>query len=365
MKTKYPFAVFLILVAAVLLVFGFSLLPIEDSGMAIDWKQFWTATHWFQSNYSSTGLRVPPWTLPVIWVFTIFPLNVSWGLAACATLAVLVASVPSEVGKKRWLIGLWVIATSYLTLRQVADGNLEAFVMAGILLILGSLGRKNPWLLAVGILLAATKIQETWLLLIATAVAVAIVWSRRDVMRAFLITLAFSLPFLFWKGGEWINEIVNSPYPGTAVDSSLQATLGRLGLPAFVYWIVWIAVLAITIHVLRKQFWNLGRIEAGMLIIAGLLLAPYAASNSVLTPLAIGVVPFFQEHRRLGLGLLLFYFLPYLALARPDLRAAYESTYWTAVLLLTWLFLFVLLGLQPPAWESAKSSSRADTESNS
>lgn len=343
MKTKYILAVFLILVAAILLAFGLSLLPVEDSGMAIDWKQFWTATHSFQSNYSSTGLRVPPWTLPLIWVFTIFPFNVSWGLAACATLALLVASVPSAVGKKRWLIGLLVIATSYLTLRQVADGNLEAFVLAGILLLLASLRRKNPWLLAIGILLAATKIQETWLLLIATAVVVAMVWSRRAVIRALLITFAFSLPFLFWKGGEWINEIVTSPYPGTIVDSSLGATLARLAAPNYLYWILWLAIAATTLYVLVHRGPRIERMEAGLLIAASLLLAPYAAGNSALVPLAIGVIPLLQRRVFLGLGLVVLYDLPYLALTRPDLRATSESNYWTFVLLVTWIALAFVL----------------------
>jgi hypothetical protein len=45
---------------------------------------------------------------------------------------------------------------------------------------------------------------------------------------------------------------------------------------------------------------TLTREKAAMLITASLMLAPYAAGNSFLTPFAIGIIPMWQTRRRLG-----------------------------------------------------------------
>jgi hypothetical protein len=337
-KVQKLAALVLLAIAALLFVWAFVHLPWQDSGFAIDWKQIWQATQGLRADYANTELRTPPWALPILWLFTSFPLSASWALAACATLAVLVLSVPHIAGKRMWLLGVLLLASSYPALRQMVDGNLEALVIGGVLLLLWAARRQHPLGLAIGLLLAAAKVQETWLLLIVLSHILIRTWPKRSLLQTLAYAAALAIPFLIWRGGDWLFAIMHFPWPGTAIDSSLQAAIGRLGLPTFLYWAIWLVVLVATMIGISRRSWMLGRVEAGLLVTAGLLLAPYAASNSVLTPLAIGVTPFFQEHRRLGLGLLLFYFLPYLALARPDLRAAYESTYWTAVLLLTWLF---------------------------
>jgi hypothetical protein len=350
-KVQKLTALVLLAIAALLFVWAFAHLPWQDSGFAIDWKQIWQATHGLRADYAHTELRTPPWVLPVLWIFTSFPLSVSWALAACATLAVLVFSVPRSAGKRMWQLGVLLLASSYPALRQIVDGNLEALVIGGVLLLLWAAGRQHPLGLAIGLLLAAAKVQETWLLLIVLGIILIRTWPKRSLLQTLVYAAALAAPFLIWRGGDWLFAILHFPWPGTAIDSSLQASFARFGFPNFSYWGVWLAGLAVSLFVIRRRRWMVGRIEAGLLVTAGLLLAPYAASNSVLTPLAIGVVPFFQQNRRAGLGLLFFYFLPYLGLSRPDLRAGYEALYWTLVLLLTWLFLIRQLLLKPPVQE--------------
>jgi len=350
-KTK-NLAVVLVAIAIFLLVWAFSRLPIEDSGLAIDWKQIWTATHGLQANYAATELRTPPWALPVMWLFTLFPLNVSWGLAACATLVVLVLSVPRAASRRKWLLGVALLASSYPALRQIVDGNLEALVIGGILLLLWGAKRKNPWALAAGSLLAAAKVQETWLLLILLGFWLLREWPPRSLLKAAGLAIGFAAPFLVWKGIDWLNAILHFPWPGTAIDSSLHATLARLAVPNYLYWILWLAIAAITIYVLFRRGLHIGRIDAGLLLTAGLLLGPYAASNSVLVPLAIGVIPLLQRKLSLGIGLLVLYDLPYLALTRTDLRVNWESSYWTAILLITWMALALILFLSDRSREA-------------
>ena len=123
------------------------------------------------------------------------------------------------------------------------------------------------------------------------------------------------------------------------VSSSLNASLARLGAPLLIIWIFWLTIFFLTLRSIISKGWPLSRAMTGWLTSAGLLLAPYAASNSVLTPLALGVIPFFQKNPQRGIALLALFNLPYLALGRPELRANWESSYWTVVLLITWITL--------------------------
>lgn len=321
---------------AALFAWAFSRLAISDSGLAIDWKQIWGATHKLRADYANSELRTPPWLLPLIWPLTSFELAPSWGLAAFATLSILVLSVPRRTGRGQWLLGAALLATAYPSLRQVVDGNLEALVIGGVLLILWAVKREHSLGLAAGALLAAAKIQESWLLFFVLALWLLREWPLRKLLASTAWALALAAPWLLWKGSEWLNAVLSFPWPGSAIDSSLRASLARLGIAATLSWALWALLLGLTLWALMRDGRKMDRIRAGWLVASGLLLGPYAASNSVLTPLALGVIPLMQKRQALGLGLIALYNLPYLALSAPQLRAAWESGYWTGVLLISW-----------------------------
>jgi hypothetical protein len=352
-------AVALIFLALLLFILAFNNLPLGDSGVAIDWKQIWNATHGFTANYGNTELRNPPWILPLLWPITLFPLGVSWALASAATLIVLVFSVPRQ-NQKTWFLGTLLLVCSFPALRQVMDGNLEAFVIAGVILALWGAKYKNPWALALGILLAAVKIQETWLFLFALSTSVITIWPRRSIMKMISLVLVIAVPFILWKGNEWSYAMLHFPWPGSAIDSSLQATVARIALPLQLYWLMGGAILSITLGVLWRRGVQFSRSEAGLLVTASLLLAPYAASNSVLTPLAVGVIPLLQRRPIFAISLVALHDLPFIALGRPDLRSTMESSYWTLVLLVTWVILVVDLAGQSRETVSTKSSFPSD-----
>ncbi len=336
----------LILLAVLFLVIAFNQLPVENSGLAIDWKQIWRATHNFEANYGSTEFRTPPWVLPLLWPLTLFPLSASWGLAASLTLGVLVVSVPRQVQRKTWFVGVLLLVTSYPALRQIIDGNLEALIIGAVLLLLWGVKIRNPWALGIGILLAAAKIQETWLVLIVLSFWLLLNWPRQSILKATLVAFVIALPFVLWKGAEWSHAMLHFSWPGTAIDSSLQAAMKRLTIPSPVFWFLWAVIFLTTINILLWRKPPIGRSEAGLLISASLLLGPYAASNSVLTPLAIGVVPLLQRRPLFALSLIALYDIPFIALGRPDLRATLESSYWTLILLITWMIFVFDVGRQ-------------------
>lgn len=331
-NSRQLLAIALLVLVAALFVSVFSNLPVENGALAIDWKQIWAGTHAFSANYGTTELRTPPWALPLIWPLTLLPLEVSWGLAAAATLAIIVLTVPRQK-PRGWLLGVLLLAGSYPALRQLIDGNLEALVIGGVLLTLAADRRKNPWMLAAGVLIAAAKIQETWLFFAWFAVHIWRTWPRSEIAKAGLGAFAFAAPFLVWKGADWLQALATFPWPGTAIDSSLSAFSVRIA--SNLLFILWPIVFVATLFVFRPGR-EISQLEAGVLVAAGLMLAPYAASNSVLTPLAIAAPVLLMQRPLIGIALFFLASAPYVLLSNLAWRTQNESNYWTVVIFVIW-----------------------------
>ena len=185
----------------------------------------------------------------------------------------------------------------------------------------------------------AAKIQASWLLLPYLAYLAWRSWPRALALRSLTWTLGLAAPLLLWKGGAWLNAMIAFPWPGTLIDSSLQASLARLNAPTWLIWGAWLLLAALLVFRFLRDAPLLERSKIAALVTGGLLLGPYAASNSVLTPYALGVISLLQRRPLIGAALAALYSLPYLALSNPDWRFAWESTYWTAVLVITLLVL--------------------------
>ena len=113
-------------------------------------------------------------------------------------------------------------------------------------------------------------------------------------------------------------------------------------------------MLVTCLFVFVRGSWRLGPLESGLAITAALLLAPYAASNSVLTPFGIGAIPLLQKNWKFGIALVGVVDLPYLFAAQPTLRQIWEANYWTGVLLLMFVILSIYL-FQQKNLEPAKA----------
>ena len=321
-----------------LVAWAFAQLPIEQRGYAIDWKQLWADTRLFTANYDGKGLFNPPWVLPLLWPLSALPLAFSWAVLGFATLNLLILSVPRQPGRISWLAGVALVVLSYPALRQLIDGNLEVLVIGGGLLILWALPRQHTLGMAAGMLLAAAKIQESWLLLGVAAILIAREWAPRQWLRGLGWGALLAGPLLLLYGRDWwlSNLSFTRIWPGTPVDSSIYGLLLRFGLPTWLWVLAAAFILGAGFWIARRRGLTLGRLDAGWLLAAGLLLAPYAASNSVLTVLAIGVIPLFQRWPLAGLALIFLYDLPLLTGGNAELRLAWEASYWTLVLFLSW-----------------------------
>lgn len=334
-SAKIAAAVLLLAVAAYLLMAFFERLPIEGTTLAMDWRGLWMALQGGTLKYG-TGLRNPPWSILPLLPLGLLTFRAGWGLLNFITIAVLVASVPRSSSTKLWWLGTALLATSFLTLRQLADGNFEGLVIAGILLVLHGYRTLKPWILAAGMLLATAKPQETWLLVACLAVYVLRTWPLKKGLAAGLVTGLVMTLTLAWFGRDWWNAMTGIPQRGSVMDCSLLAAVGRLGLPTWVFIVSGGGLLAATLYVVWADRPTIEREKAGMLIAASLLLSPYAAGNSFLTVLAVGIIPLLQSRPAAGAILVALADLPYLFLPVPDIRFRWSTYYWTALLIVTW-----------------------------
>jgi hypothetical protein len=141
-------------------------------------------------------------------------------------------------------------------------------------------------------------------------------------------------PCLLWFGPAWISGMAAIAERGSIMDVSLGAALNRLGLPLISVGLGWMFLAGATLALARFTRPDLSREKAAILIAASLLLSPYAAGNSYLTVVAVGVLPLFFARPWLGGLLLALTSLPYFA--NRDLLFYGQAYYWTALLLLTW-----------------------------
>ncbi|MBN1439126.1 MAG: DUF2029 domain-containing protein [Anaerolineales bacterium] len=349
MKSRRPpmlswLAAAIALAAALLLIVGFFLhMPTEGTTLALDWISIRAGLEDWDLAYAvENGLRYPPWSAALLLPLAQIPMGAGWGVIAFLTLAVLSLCLPggTRPGRTR-ILAIFALALSYPALRTIADGNIEFLVLAGLVILERGLIGKKPVLAGVGLLLAATKVQETWILILALPLLAGKEWFPRRGAGALGTAAAVGLPAMAWRGREWLLSIVTSPFRGSIMDSSLLATAQRLiGIP-WAACLIWCGMAAATVFVCARHLRGFSREAFGFLLAASLLLAPYAAGNNVLIVYALGVVPMLVLRRGEGILLAALVNLPFLLIPFRELNYQCSASYWTLVLLLAWL-LFAL-----------------------
>lgn len=339
---KAILALVLAALAAAAMILGFFwIIPIEGTTLAMDWKGLWEGIKGGAILYGNqTGLRIPPWSAVLLLPLGFLPFRLSWGVISLITIAVLVVSVP-KAPKNLRVLSTFILATSYPALRTIVDGNFEAFVIGGALLLVHGFDHKNVFTLSAGILLVATKVQEGWILLLVLPALLFAQLNKRQIMQVILIVGVIVSISLLWKGQEWIEAVFAIEQRGSIMDSSLWTTASRWGLPPLVRALIGVAVFGTTIAIGLR--WRASNELSGFTIAASLLLAPYAAGNSYLSVLTLGVVPLFLQARAPGLALILLANAPYLVIRQRELLFWWSAPYWTLVLLLTWALLGIHL----------------------
>ena len=338
----------LLAIGAGLVGVAFERLPTEGTSLGIDWKNIYSGIHGLTLTYSTEhdGLRNPPWSVLLLLLLGLLSYRSSWGVMMLIGVGVLIACVPRSAHRRRYWLAVLLAISSYPFLRQVADGGVEALVIAGILLIIWAVPQKSPIGLAIGVLLATAKVQETWLLLLFLAFYLREDW-RTWLSSGALVAGVVALSLL-WRGREWLNAMIDVPQPGqgTLIDMSLVSVFSLHNIPGPLIGIVWCMLLLATAWVTLKSEGRLSREKAGFLICASLILSPYAAGNSFLTAFAIGVIPFFNT--MFGLTLVLILLIDVQYLIHPSLLFQYGNLYSLILVFVLWMLIGWKLLYGPP-----------------
>jgi len=320
----------------------FSQIPTQHNTLAMDWKTEWAAIRQGNLQYLSVdGIRFPPWSMVPLLPLGFLPMQAAWGILAGMGVMILVASVPETRPKPLYWVSVLLVVISFPTVRNIVDGNMENIVVAGVLLILMGYSSERVPILVIGLLLATIKLQEVTLLLVVLVIYVLRSWKPSTMLKAGLSITALIGLSLLWRGKGWFEAVFGlnyQKYTNSIIDISLTGALSRIGITSpIVSTSLWIAIAVCSVLVAWKSRMLLTREKAGMLIAASLLTAPYAAGNSVLSVLAIGLIPYFQSNRLLGGFFILLVNLPYLW--SVGTLYAYQSIFWSALVFLFWIVL--------------------------
>ncbi|MBS3752738.1 MAG: hypothetical protein KGY46_05040 [Anaerolineales bacterium] len=327
---------FLILFAIIVIYLGLATLPLDKTSIAIDWKGIWLGLEDGKIRYG-TGIRNPPWSLIPLVPLGLLPFFESWVLLSLVTLMALMISIPKVINKQKFLLGALLLTTSYPSIRHLVDGNLEALIILGVLMLLLGYSSHNPLILAFGFLLASAKPQETWILLLALFINVLSFWKIKDLIICFAVVFSVVIPTMLMYGVEWLNSFVGIPQMGSIMDSSLITSMRRLGLPYWWTLLIWFFIFAPTLYLSFEKRERFSRIHTAFFISASLLLSPYAAANSLLTIVALGVIPLLFEHPIVGCFLIAIINLPYTF--SSSFKYEWAATYGMLMFLLCW-FIF-------------------------
>jgi hypothetical protein len=345
MRCKFlELAFFVITFMGVLFLFAvfFEQIPIQNNTLAMDWKTFWSSLRGGDLQYwPSEGVRFPPWSIVPLLPLGLLPMQAAWGILVAVGIFLQVVSVPRIGSRSFYWLTILLLIISFPSIRNFADGNMESLVVGGVLLILYGYSSKHLNAVVIGILIASIKLQEVTLLLVVLALYILITWTPYNRMKIGLYLSGAIGISLVWRGQSWFVSLFGAnyqKYTNSIIDISVSAAIRRLDfIPTYVIPLISIVILGITLFVAWKSRMTLPREKAGMLIAGSILIAPYASGNSVLSLLAIGIIPLFQSNKLLGGFLIALVNIPFLW--SSEMLYNFQAYYWTIIVFITWAFL--------------------------
>jgi hypothetical protein len=290
-------------------------------------------------DYGATDAFNPPWTMIGLMPLAALPLRAGWAVLATLSLTVFFASglvLARGMGRSpRASLGLGLLAVlSFWSLRNLADGNLEALTVAGLLLAGYALRKGSPWALAGALLLLTGKYQAALFVVPALVAHIARHWPRQRVLMALGIAAAVIAPSLLAFGADWLATVA----PGGTLSTSVNRIGSNISLTALsvvpvlaggVRWLLAAVVAATSVWV----FWPAVRdpgtptpwaLAGGGLLAASLLVVPYTGLLSLAALTAVAIVPILLRSWPLGVVLVVWANAPWLTAFAPGSTGQFE-----------------------------------------
>lgn len=307
---------------------------IYHEAMAFDWRNSFHGAIWLEDfGWTSRAFRTPPWAVWYFLPFTALSYEMGWAVMMYLTALVLVRSVPYP-SRRFWVAGNFLLLTAHPTLRNFADVNLEAFVIAGLLLCLYAFNDKKVYWLSAGILLAAIKPQSIFLVFAVMGLYMLRSYPWKETAKVVAICGGvFVVTMLMW-GQAWVGSITTVP-PGI----SITAGLAELNFPPITIASIQIIIIAISVFVAWRGKAELDRTKIGLLVSASVFAAPYANGPSVVPVLAFGGIAILMKRPWLGIFVFALYNLPFLEAFGVEEFIVSDAIYFMIIQFITWVIL--------------------------
>ncbi len=329
----------------------FMRIPIAGTSLALDWIGIRAGLAGWNVTYGAgSTLQIPPWSALLLIPIGMLPLQAGWGVVAFLTLVTAPLSLPwDRLRGGKIVLAAIILMLGFPILRTIVDGNVEFLIVAGLILLEAGILRRQPVLFALGILLSAAKLQETWILLLCLPLLAAIAWTTCKWLEAVGLAAMVALPAMLWRGREWLQTVLGMPDRADIMNNSLLTSLRRFGLAGVPAFLIWAILFLATVFVAVRYCRGYSREGIALFLSASLLLAPYAAGNNMLVVYVFGALPLLLARRWEGGLLFALINLPYFFLPFRDIMYWWSAPYWTLVLLISW----VLFAVRMRAWKQA------------
>ncbi|MEM9951952.1 MAG: hypothetical protein AAF846_10145 [Chloroflexota bacterium] len=328
-----------ILVAVTFLPFllAINLVDLDNPAIAFDWRESFHGAIWLDNfGWDTRPFRTPPWSVYFLLPFTALPFALGWATMLYITTIAMVAVVPRKPSRNLWLIGTILLLTAHPVIRNIADVNLEGFVIGGLLLSLYGFHEEKPLWLALGILIAGVKPQGVFLMYIVMGLYMLRTWNWRNIGKVIAICGGvFVLTMLIW-GQAWLESL--DTLPGGI---SLATGLSEFNLPSFAILTTQIGIALVSLVIGYLGEAKLTYLKVGLLISASVLVAPYANAVSVVPALAFGAIGLFMRRWWLGVFIFVIYNLPYLQAFGVERFTAIDTQYFLVIQLILWVSLLI------------------------
>lgn len=345
----------LLVAMALLLAFAAERLPLFASEVfGYDWRVISDPVRggrW--PDYGATDAFNPPWTMVGLMPLAALPLRAGWAVLGTLSLTVFFASglvLARGVGRSpRVALGLGLLAVlSFWSLRNLADGNLEALTVAGFLSAGYALRARNPWALGAALVLLTSKYQAALFVVPALVGHVAWHWPRRQALTALGVAAAVIVPSLVAFGADWLALVA----PGGTLSASVDRIGSNISLTALAIvpalagggrWLAAALVTGISVWV----FWPVVKtpgspagwaLAGGGLLAASLLVVPYTGLLSLAALMAVAIVPILIRCWPLGVVLAVWANAPWLTAFAPGSTGQFEwsEPFQMGLVLATW-----------------------------
>lgn len=330
-------------------------IDLDHPALAFDWRNSFHGAIWLKDfGWTSRPFRTPPWAVWYFLPITALPFKLGWAVMTYLSTVTLVLSVPRKPSRNLWIGGTFLLLTAHPVLRNFADVNLEAFVIAGLMFCLYAFKDKKVYWLSAGILLASIKPQSIFLVFAVMGLYMLQTYHWKEIAKVVAICGGiFVITMLIWAQA-WLGSTTTVPE-----GISLTAGLATLKFPPYAILIAQILVAGISVFVAWRDKSELDRTKIGLLVGASILSSPYANALSVVPLLAFGGIAIFMKYPLRGIFIFVLFNLPFVQIFGFDRFTAVDTVYFLLVQLITWLILLIEVYRQS---ESYRSEAKAEIE---